>query len=417
MLQALKTRVIPLFQQTFQDWNKDNCSALGAALAYYALFSLFPLLLVILSIIGFVYSSVAPEVNQWLAGVTDTQVIPDGVSEDQASDEIFALLRNSVSEQAANQIEQTLAQLEKSRRGAGLIGFAMLLVSASGAFGQLDRTFNIIWKVHQQEQPDLGIVGTAMKLLQKKLFSFGLVIGCAVLLFVSMSSGVVIKVLSDYSNEIIGFIREATGDTTILAENSILPGNDMVWGYVHTLVSFLILTFTLMLLFKYLPDVRVRWSDVWIGGLLTAVLFIILLKISSFVISQSNFESYGVLGGIMAFLLWIFLSSQVLFFGAEFSHSYTRMFGSHAVRPAQDEPEATGASAAGDASQAGEQPSDQPVTTPQPATPPAPPPSLATATGISFLTGMAAMLVLSIAGLIHSGGRLMELFKRKHGRE
>jgi membrane protein len=402
----MKTKVVPLFQQTFQGWNSDQCPAMGASLAYYLLFSLFPLLLVVLSIIGFVYSSVGTEVSQMLGGVTDDTVELETDAE-SASSQIFTMLRTSVSEQAANQIEKTLAKLEESRRGAGIIGFAMLLVTASGVFGQLDRTFNVIWKVDPQQQGRQGMVGTALKLVQKKLFAFALVLGSALLLFISMSSGVVIRILSGYT--------------------TILPGNDMLWGYVHALVAFLILAFTLMLLFKYLPDLPITWGDVWMGGFLTAVLFTILTQISSFVIAQSDFESYGVVGGIMALLLWIFLSSQVLFFGAEFTHSYAHLFGSYASGE-QETPRDAEAVAATTTAQAAVSPSPaEPAaaaagaTAAQQATPAGQPAAHraasggATTAGLSFAAGMLTMLVLGVVGVLNSGVQMVRMVRQRAG--
>ncbi len=405
MIHTIKTKVVPLFQQAFQGWNSDQCPAMGASLAYYLLFSLFPLLLVVLSIIGFVYSSVGTEVNQVLGGVTDNTVELETDAEN-ASSQIFTMLRTSVSEQAANQIEKTLAKLEESSRGAGIIGFAMLLVTASGVFGQLDRTFNVIWKVDPQQQGRQGMVGTALKMVQKKLLAFALVLGSALLLFISMGSGLVIRILSGYT--------------------TILPGNDMLWGYVHALVAFLILAFTLMLLFKYLPDTRVTWGDVWLGGFLTAVLFTILTQISSFVIAQSDFESYGVVGGIMALLLWIFLSSQVLFFGAEFTYSYAHLFGSYASgeqetpRDTEAATETTTAQAAVSSSSA-EPTAAAGATAAQQAAPAGQPAAHraasggATTAGLSFAAGMLTMLVLGVVGVLNSGVQMLRMVRQRAG--
>lgn len=367
-----------LFQHAIKSWNDDNCMALGASLAYYAIFSLFPLLLIMLSIIGFLYSSLG-DLIVWVNDITNDMLPIEATPDMDAKEQIFGLVRESVSDQAATEIQHTLENLEQSRRGAGLIGFGLLFLSASGAFGQLDRTFNIIWKVNENDNPKSGVKAQAIAMVQKKLFSFMLVIGCAILLFICMISGIVIKAISRMSNDL-------------------LPGQDFLWSGVHLLVSFLILALTFMLLFKYLPDVTVRWKDVMSGGFLTAFIFAILLQVGSLYIAQSNFQSYGAVGGVMAFMLWIYLSSMVLFFGGEFTHSYAHFFGSraHVASPPTPDPSPT--------------PAPQPAPLPPPRFAQADDPvrgSAATAAGISFLIGMLAMQLLNLVGLVVGGMRLL----------
>lgn len=293
MLDTLKTKVFPLFSQTFKEWQEDNCLQMGASLSYYALFSLFPLLLVILSVIGFL---VVPG--------TEGMVSEGGGAREQ----IIQAVRENMSEQAANQVEEALNNLSASRGSAGFIGFATLLLTASGVFGALDRAFNAIWDVDPTDAAG-GIVAKGFAMVRKKLFAFALVIGSALVLLISMIIPTVIAFLSRYTNW--------------------LPGGALIWQNVQFLASVALIMLVFMLLFKYLPDAPVTWGDVWLGALLTAVLFAILKQVISIYIGNSSFLSYGAVGGVMAILLWIYITSQILFLGGEFTQVYARMFGSH----------------------------------------------------------------------------------------
>jgi membrane protein len=115
-----------------------------------------------------------------------------------------------------------------------------------------------------------------------------------------------------------------------------VPGSAFLWRGIQVAVSVGLLAVAFMLLFKYLPDTPVAWGDVWLGALLTAILFTVIVNISSAYISRSNFEAYGAIGSVMALLVWIFLSSQVLFLGAEFTRTYATMFGSYREEPAEE---------------------------------------------------------------------------------
>lgn len=314
MLGTIKTKVVPLLQETLRQWQEDNAGMLAAAMAYYALFSLFPLLLIILSVVGFVLGSEDSPVRQSLRLVAGEQVSQQAGQVD-ANEQILRVLRESVSEQAAAQIEEILGRLNERRGQAGLIGFVTLLLAASGVFGALDNAFQIIWntKDEKKDAPASGIMGTARSFVLKKLLAFALVGGCALLLLVSLLSGVVITALSTYTTA--------------------LPGSGFFWQVVQFAVSLAILALVFMLLFKYLPDTPVAWRDVWLGAVLTAILFTILMQVSSRYIARTDYQAYGAVGGIMALLVWIFFSCQLLFLGGEFTQVYAAMFGSKAGQP------------------------------------------------------------------------------------
>ncbi|NJL33289.1 MAG: hypothetical protein HC893_04805 [Chloroflexaceae bacterium] len=166
----IKNHVVPTMQATFERWNKAESTLLGAAMAYYVLFSLFPLLLIILSIIGFLVGSADSGVRTFLGDLSSNTTEESITGTLDARERILLTLRESVSPDVANQIDNVLQQLNESGGQAGLIGFFTLLLSASGAFGILDRVVNIIWETQEKVQQKTGIVWTVLNVVIKKLF-------------------------------------------------------------------------------------------------------------------------------------------------------------------------------------------------------------------------------------------------------
>ncbi|MCG8349988.1 MAG: YihY/virulence factor BrkB family protein [Chloroflexales bacterium] len=302
---TLKTKVLPFLQRTFQEWQKDRCLDMGTSLAYYTLFSLFPLLLIMLSIVGFVVregTDARKQIMIFVNGALASQI--------QLIDVITGALDN----------------LSANSPGAISIGSLILLMSASGVFLALDRSFDIIWDFDPAAQPQKGIAGQALTIIQQRLFAFALVVGCAFLVLVSMLSNVVIGIVIEVVGQYTGGIVE----------------QEFLLRTAQFFASLLILTLVLMLLFKYLPHVRVAWGDVWLGALITAILFVVLQRLISGVGIQigSNFQSYGAIGGVMALMLWIYLTSLILFLGGELTYVYAHMFGSYSKPPAPEQEEA-----------------------------------------------------------------------------
>ncbi len=314
MLDVLKTRVLPLIQNVVSEFQEDNVPVLSSSLAYFALFSIFPLLLVILSLVGIFLGSSDSVLMRSLDTVGAEGVLAEQTEQVAVEDQLFEFLRTSVSPEVAQQIEATLANLNKNGVGAGLIGFLVLLWSASNIFGQLDRAFQVIWDIEDQPKSSSGVVGSVLTVVKKRVFAFGLVIFSALVMLISMLSGVVLNVVRS------------------LVENNLIPdipGSDFVWQLAQFGISFGLLFIVVLMLFKYLPDARVTFGDVWIGALITSVLFTLLINLSSSFIGGGSFEAYGVVGSLMVMLLWIFLTSMLLFLGAEFTQVYATMYGSH----------------------------------------------------------------------------------------
>jgi membrane protein len=259
-------------------WNADNCLRLGASLSYYTIFSLFPLILVVLGII------------QLLLSNSDTARVAI----------LDSLAR--VTGGFRDEFVQTLEVVQQTRRASGIIGAITLLFGASWVFGELVSAFNIIWGLQAPKR------GGPLQFLRATLFSFALVLAAAFLLLVSM---------------IVSAVLTALG--AILAT---LSGGVLLWSIVSAILNLLVLTLIFALLLKYLPQTDIAWGDVWLGAALTAVLWSLLQNAIAFYIALSSYRNYGAIGAILALVAWVYLSSQVLFFGGEFTAVYAQQYGS-----------------------------------------------------------------------------------------
>jgi membrane protein len=276
-----------LLVATIKNWNAHNCLRLGASLSYYTLFSLFPLILIVLTVARLVL--VNSEIAQGIIL--------------NALDSVTGGLRKD--------FEEALETVLQTRRGSGVFGTITLLLGASWVFGELVSAFNIIWGV----QPPTS--GGPFQFLKSTFFSFALVLAGAFLLLVSMILSSVLAAL----NELL----------------ETLPGGNTVWGITNIAINLLVLALVFALLFKFLPQTRVAWSDVWLGAVLTAIVWTLLQFAISWYIGFSGYANYGPVGATLALVAWVYLSSQVLFIGGEFTAAYADFYGSraHHERPEQ----------------------------------------------------------------------------------
>lgn len=273
-----------LLKKTYNEWSEDKAPRLAAALSYYTLFSLAPLILIVIAIVSLVYKEADGQLRQQIASI-----IPGG------GDAINSLLESS----------------NRSNKSgiAAVIGFATLLLAAGGFFGQLQDALNTIWEV--QLKPNQGI----MAVIKQRFFSFSMVLGTAFLLLVSLVLTAVISLVGNYFS-------------------SMLPGADIIWQIVNQIVAFAITTLIFALIFKIVPDADVQWRDVWIGAAVTALLFTLGQLVLSWYLSNQQ-STYGAFGSLIVLLLWTFYSAQILFFGAEFTQVYANSYGSK-VKPAEN---------------------------------------------------------------------------------
>ena len=275
-----------LFQETFKEWQADKAPLIAAALAYYTVFSISPLLVIAIAIAGTVFG--------------------DQTAQKEITDQLVALVgQDGVKPilQALNNISQP-----KIRGFASLISIAVLIIGASGIFAQLQDALNTVWKV--KPQPGQGV----MPFLRKRLSSFLMVLAIGVLLILSLVLSAVVATVSRYRTDF-------------------LPGSEVLWENLDFIVSFGLITFLFCLMFKYVPDVKIAWKDVFIGSIITALLFLFGKYLLGLYLSKGSLGSaYGAAGSLIVFLAWVYYSAQIILFGAEFTHVYTRMYGSK-VRP------------------------------------------------------------------------------------
>jgi membrane protein len=274
-----------LLRQTIADWTEDKAPELGAALAFYTSLSIAPLLVITLGVVAFFFG------------------------EEAAGGQVAEQLRSLVGDEGGKAIEDMIASANKPATGALATALSVitLLFGASGVFGQLQGALNTIWEV--QPKPGRGIWG----FVQDRFLSFAMVMGMAFLLLVSL----VITAAIASANKLLGGLPES------------LPWLAQAINFVASL-GVLIALFGLM--FKLLPDVKMAWSDVWLGAVVTALLF----TVGKFVIGvylghSSMASSYGVAGSFVVLLVWVYYSAQILFFGAELTQVYANEFGSRIV--------------------------------------------------------------------------------------
>jgi membrane protein len=304
MLQYIRSTVLPskpaqLFVKTGLKWDQDNCPGMAASLAYFALFSLFPILLVILSVIG---AFIGPNTD--------------------AAQSIQAAIERFLPPEVHDLVQGTMTSLNENSVGAGIIGFGLLLWAASAVFAILRSSVNKIWQSPSRASEVGSVPKMVLFFLANRLFSFMLVLGIALLLLASLVSSIAIKTIL----KLVGTFQETFAFIQV-DELQLTKG-------LQVSSSFLILAIAACILFKILPSVYVGWGDVWLGALLTALLLVSLQQlVSNSVISiGSHFLSYGVIGSVMILMLWIFLTCQIFLLGCVLSYVYAHLFGSRRNR-------------------------------------------------------------------------------------
>ena len=293
----LKRDVLPLLKETGEQFRRDEAVQLGAALSYYAMFSIFPLLLLLLAVLGFV-------LRYWDEAISARQEILDVVAQ-------------NFSWQFSKSLDEALVVVQRQASAATGIGLAFLLLGALAVLRQLDLSFNKIWKVSEQPRQG-GLITRMMSALCDRLFSFGMLLTLGFLLLISLA-------LTGITQAMLGVFREAP-----------LIGGAV--GFVGGLAIILVVnTLTFAVLFKYLPNTNIYWRDVWIGALLTALVWEIAKRLLALYIEHSPYAgAYGVVGTVLVLMAWIYVSSLVLFLGAEFTEVYTRRHGSRAAAISMD---------------------------------------------------------------------------------
>jgi membrane protein len=271
-----------LLVKSWNEFSEDQAPRLGAALAYYTVLSLAPLLILMIAIAALVFGKEA------------------------ATGQLFGEIQNMVGKEGAEAIQQMIAGSDKPATGiiASIIGFATLIFGASSVAGELKAALNIIWD--RPADSGEGIVG----MVTQRSKALGVVLGCGFLLLVSLAVSSMIAAAGTFF----------TG---------LLPIPEFVMQAVMFVVSVLVITGVFAVLFKYLPDVNVQWHDVFIGAAFTAVLFTIGKFVIGMYLGKASFGStYGAAGSLVIVLVWVYYSAQIFFFGAEFTQVYAGQYGS-----------------------------------------------------------------------------------------
>ncbi|PYJ28212.1 MAG: ribonuclease BN [Verrucomicrobia bacterium] len=272
-----------LLKLTTEQWLSDKAPQLGAALAYYTVFSLAPLILLLLAVIGVVFRD-----------------DPAGAWSKITEQMSYFLDKSAI--QVVQDIARTAAASSKSTL-ATIIGIALALFGASGVFGQLQDALNAIWGV--KAKPERGI----WRFLRARFLSFAMVAGVCFLLLVSLTIEALLKGFSHY----------------IQAR---LPGGLTIAVSVYLIFDFAVIVAVFGMIFKILPDVRIRWRDIWVGAIITTLFFVIGKWVLGLYLGSGTAASaYGAASSLITLLLWVYYSSQILLFGAEFTQVYASEFG------------------------------------------------------------------------------------------
>ncbi len=290
MTQSWKTMLQPaqlwkLFKDTFTAWNNDKVPRHGAALAYYTVLSLVPLLVVIIAIIGLIFGR---EVGQGY---------------------ILGQIGSLVGPQSAEAIKEMIQRASEPSTGivATVLATGTLLLGASGVFAQLQDSLNSIWGVKPKE--GRGLWG----LIHDRFLSVAALLGTGFLLLVSLALS---AALSAFGKWFGGW----------------LPAPEYVLQVLELLISFAVITGLFALMFKVLPDAQVAWRDVWVGAALTALLFTMGKFAIGLYLGKSDVGSaYGAAGSLVIILIWVYYSAQILLFGAEFTQVYANSVGTRIV--------------------------------------------------------------------------------------
>jgi membrane protein len=274
--------VLALLREVYAEWSKDNALSLGAALAYYTVFSMAPLLVLAIAMAGLVFGRKAAE------------------------GQIVAQLADLLGQSAAETVQGMIARASRPAAGAlaTVVSLATMALGASGVFGQLQQALNQIWEVGRETRR--GFRGQ----LKQRAAAFGMILGIGFLLLVSLVLSAALAALHDFLAKYLPLAGQ------------LLPA-------LNFALSFGIITALFAMIFKVLPDVYMHWRDVWPGAAVTALLFTVGKTLIALYLGRTGVTSvYGAAGSLVLILLWVYYSAQILLIGAEFTEVYSRRYGS-----------------------------------------------------------------------------------------
>ncbi len=289
---GLLLQIRDLIKETFSEWSDDKASRLAAALSYYTIFSIAPLLIIAIGVAGLVFGH------------------------DAAMNQVVGQIRGMIGDDGAQIIQTILQNASKTTSGivATVVGGVTLLIGASGAFGQLQDSLNTIWEVKPKK--GRGVKGV----MRDRFLSFSMVLFIGFLLLASLLLTAILAGIGKYLSDL-------------------LPMSSVVLQAMNFGVSLTVTAFLFALIFKVLPDAIVRWRDVWVGALVTALLFSLGRFLIGLYLGRASIGSaYGAAGSLVVLLFWVYYSAQILFLGAEFTQVYAKRFGKEIVPKPNAEP-------------------------------------------------------------------------------
>jgi len=280
-----KTR--DLVKDTVSGFMADEALSRAAAIAYFTIFSIAPLLLIVIAIAGLVFGRDAAQ-----AAIMG---------------QFSGLMGKGSGDALASMLQSAGGQSQKSGTIATIMGVVTLLITASGAFGEIQSSLNKIWKA----EPKAGL----SRLVRARAASLGLVLTLGFLMLVSL---VISAGLAAVGHWFEGFF----------------PGAKVLMAVLNFVITLVLLSAVFAAIYKFLPDKPIAWRDVAVGAIATALLFTIGKSLIGLYIGSSNVaESYGTAGSLIIILMWIYYSTLTFLFGAEFTRAYAQRFGSHAAQP------------------------------------------------------------------------------------
>jgi membrane protein len=272
-----------LFREAVSSWIDDYAPSMGAAIAYYSVFSLAPLLLIVIAVAGAIFGR------------------------DAVQGEIVTQLDGLIGREGAEAVQGLIKAASEPARGlvASILGSVMLLIGATTVFAELQGALDRIWHVPEREKPQ-GV----WAVLRARVFSFGMILGLAFLMMVSLTVSAAVSGLN----------------TTI---GGLMPGFEVLVQVINLAVSLSLSTLLFAMIFKYMPTAKIAWNDVWIGAIVTAVLFEIgKFAIGLYIGKSGMTETFAAAGAGVVLLIWVYYAAQIFLLGAEFTKVYANAHGS-----------------------------------------------------------------------------------------
>ncbi|MBV9362010.1 MAG: YihY/virulence factor BrkB family protein, partial [Betaproteobacteria bacterium] len=276
-------QALGLLKKTASQWSDDRAPSMGAAISYYSLFSMAPLLVIIITVAGLFFGA------------------------DQVQGAIFAQVADLMGEDAARAVGEMLQHAQHPKTGgiAAVISLAVLLLGASTDLAELQGALDVIWRA-----PERKTEKGAWQWIRQRLLTYGMVLAMAFLMVVSLALSAVVSALGKWWGPMLG-------------------GWAAIAHILDFAVSLFLLTAVFAAIFKFLPRAHVRWRDVWIGAGVTAILFTIgKILIGLYLGKSSVGSSFGMFGSVAILMVWIYYSAQIFLFGAEFTWVYANEYGS-----------------------------------------------------------------------------------------